>query len=108
MMTLGKPPSVMTMITLVIIGSKYPAGSIVVRSGDCLLTPKVNWNPVLSLPLVHLHGPEGIDDNFGAGTGSPGPIIRLRWIPWIMAPQAPGVPGMPCGRVMRRRRPRAR
>src|SRR5512141_3298727 len=78
--TVGRPPTVTTTITRVVIGSKKPAGSITASRGERLETAKVSWNPLLSLPFVTCTASRASITGRGAGTGTAGPMSRVRWM----------------------------
>src|SRR6478752_4088457 len=50
-------------------------------SGDFLPTAKVSWKPALSLPLVTCALTSASTTIGGAGTGTIGPMSRVRWTP---------------------------
>src|SRR6516164_1298893 len=54
---------------------------MVVSSGDFLLTAKVSWKPLRSLLLVTWTLVSASVTGLGAGMGTTGPIISVRWIP---------------------------
>src|SRR5262245_32865244 len=54
---------------------------MVFSSGDFLLTAKVSWKPLRSLPLVTCTLVSESITDCGAGMGTAGPINSVRWIP---------------------------
>ena len=74
-------PLTITMImTRVMMGSKYPAGSSVVCRIDFLPSLKVSWNPLLPVELVTCTLSSALVTSASAGTGTPGPISSESWM----------------------------
>src|SRR5947207_3526320 len=54
---------------------------MVFNRGESLPTEKVSWKPLRSLPLVTCTDCRACITTLGAGTGTAGPIISVRWTP---------------------------